>query len=99
MHYISEVMGHHSIDFTRKLYARFSPDSASRAVLKVLEGWKDKTAKQGEDWHVLGTGDSCMNFRGERNPLGNKWYAWRGSNARFSVPEPNPCGGQKVVEM
>ena|SRR5687767_8728407 len=36
MHVISEVLGHHSVDFTRKFYARFSPDSASRAVLKVL---------------------------------------------------------------
>jgi integrase len=42
MHYISEVMGHHSIDFTRKHYARFSPESASRAVLKVLEGRQSK---------------------------------------------------------
>jgi integrase len=40
MHYISEVMGHHSIDFTRKHYAKFSPESASRAVLLVLEGRK-----------------------------------------------------------
>ncbi len=40
MHYISEVMGHHSIDFTRKHYAKFSPESASRAVLRVLEGKK-----------------------------------------------------------
>ena len=40
MHYISEVLGHHSIDFTRKHYAKFSPDSASRNVLRVLEGRK-----------------------------------------------------------
>jgi integrase/recombinase XerD len=40
MHYISEVLGHHSIDFTRKHYARFSPDSASKNVLRVLEGRK-----------------------------------------------------------
>jgi integrase len=38
MHFISEVMGHHSIDFTRQHYAKFSPESASRAVLRVLEG-------------------------------------------------------------
>jgi hypothetical protein len=38
MHFISEVMGHGSIDFTRKQYARFSPQSASKAVLKALEG-------------------------------------------------------------
>ncbi len=40
MHYISEVLGHHSVDFTRKHYARFSPDSASKNVLRVLEGRK-----------------------------------------------------------
>ena len=43
MHYISEVLGHHSIDFTRQRYARFSPESASKAVLKVLEGRKIST--------------------------------------------------------
>jgi hypothetical protein len=43
MHFISEVMGHHSIDYTRKQYARFSPESASRAVLRVLEGEKNGT--------------------------------------------------------
>jgi integrase len=40
MHFISEVMGHHSVDFTRKYYAKFSPESASKAVLRVLEGRK-----------------------------------------------------------
>lgn len=44
MHYITEVLGHHSIDFTRKHYAKFSPDSATRAVLQVLQG---KKAAQG----------------------------------------------------
>ncbi len=43
MHFISEVMGHHSVDFTRKLYARFSPESASRAVLRALEGGNNGT--------------------------------------------------------
>jgi integrase len=43
MHFISEVMGHHSIDFTRRMYARFSPQSASRAVLRVLQGGKNGT--------------------------------------------------------
>ena len=37
MHFISEVLGHHSIDFTRKRYAKFSPDSASRGVRQFLE--------------------------------------------------------------
>ena len=46
MHFISEVMGHHSIDFTRRNYARFSPDSASRAVLKVLEGRKSANLRR-----------------------------------------------------
>jgi integrase len=43
MHFISEVMGHHSIDYTRKQYARFSPESASRAVLSALEGGRIST--------------------------------------------------------
>ena len=38
MHFISEVMGHHSLDYTRRQYARFSPESAAKAVLKSLEG-------------------------------------------------------------
>jgi integrase len=46
MHYISEVMGHHSIDFTRKKYARFSPGSASKAVLRVLQGRKAARAAE-----------------------------------------------------
>jgi integrase len=46
MHFISEVMGHHSIDFTRKKYARFSPGSASKAVLRVLEGRKAAKASE-----------------------------------------------------
>ena len=37
MHFISEVLGHSSMEFTRKRYARYSPESASRAVLRVLE--------------------------------------------------------------
>lgn len=37
MHFVSEVMGHHLVDYTRKQYARFSPESASRAVIGVLE--------------------------------------------------------------
>lgn len=40
MHFISEMLGHHSVDFTRRRYARFSPESAGRAVLRVLEGRK-----------------------------------------------------------
>lgn len=40
MHFISEVLGHHSVEFTRRRYARFSPESASRAVLRVLQGRK-----------------------------------------------------------
>ena len=43
MHFISEILGHHSIDFTRKQYAKFSPQSAARAVLRVLEGGKNGT--------------------------------------------------------
>jgi hypothetical protein len=43
MHFISEVMGHHSLDYTRRQYARFSPESAAKAVLKSLEGEKIST--------------------------------------------------------
>jgi len=52
MHYISEVMGHHSIDFTRNRYARFSPDSASRAVLRILQDRKAETGRNlAQNWH------------------------------------------------
>jgi integrase len=40
MHFISEVLGHGNTEFTRKTYARYSPESASSAVLKILEGGK-----------------------------------------------------------
>ena len=40
MHFISEVLGHHSVEFTRRRYARFSPDSAAQSVLTFLEGRK-----------------------------------------------------------
>jgi integrase len=35
MHFISEVLGHHSSEFTRRVYAKFSPDAASKAGLAV----------------------------------------------------------------
>ena len=44
MYYISEVLGHLSgVDFTHHRYARFSPESAMRAVLYALEGHKTGT--------------------------------------------------------
>ena len=43
LHYISEFLDHRSIDFTRKQYAKFSPQSAARAVLKALESGKIST--------------------------------------------------------
>ncbi|HYK88724.1 MAG TPA: site-specific integrase, partial [Acidobacteriota bacterium] len=36
MHFICEVLGHHSLEFTRKMYAKFSPESASNAVRNFL---------------------------------------------------------------
>lgn len=42
MHYISEMLDHTSVDFTRKRYARFSPEAASKHVLKVLQGLRGK---------------------------------------------------------
>lgn len=47
MHYISAVLGHYSTEFTRKVYARFSPDSASRAVLVALQGGRSVQAISG----------------------------------------------------
>jgi integrase len=32
MHFISEILGHHSLEYTRRQYAKFSPESASNAV-------------------------------------------------------------------
>lgn len=43
MHHISYVLGHHSVDFTAKVYARFSPESSSRAVLVALSQAKTGT--------------------------------------------------------
>jgi integrase len=51
MHYISAVLGHHSTAFTEKRYARFSPENASRAVLRVLQGCK---AAQGSSGAMTG---------------------------------------------
>ncbi len=52
MHYISEVLGHHSLEFTRRRYARFSPESASKAVLRVLQGRKAAPgATLAQNWH------------------------------------------------
>jgi integrase len=51
MHYISEVMGHHSLEFTRRRYARFSPESASKAVLRVLQGRKAVNATGAQNGH------------------------------------------------
>ena len=37
MHFISEVLGHYSIEFTRRRYARFSPESATESVRDFLK--------------------------------------------------------------
>ena len=46
MHFIAKVLGHANGSFTEKQYAKFSPESAARAVLAVLEGGKGKEKKQ-----------------------------------------------------
>jgi hypothetical protein len=33
MQFISEILGHHSLEFTRRQYAKFSPESAANALL------------------------------------------------------------------
>jgi integrase len=55
MHYIQEVLGHHSVTLTEKYYAKFSPASASRAVLRILQGGRDGEALG--EWHKTGTED------------------------------------------
>jgi len=55
MHYISEVMGHHSIDFIRRHYARLFPDSANRAFLRVLEERGAGRPIAEGNWHQDGT--------------------------------------------
>jgi len=42
MHYIQAVLGHASVRTTEKYYAVFSPQSAKRQVLRVLQGGKAK---------------------------------------------------------
>ena len=55
MHFISEVLDHHSSEFTRQRYARFSPGSASRAVLRVLQGRKAEPRQAlARSWHSQG---------------------------------------------
>ena len=80
MHFISEVLGHYSAEFTRKVYARFSPDSAVLTVLSKDYG-RVKTGNS------VGTAGCKMNQGTGRNLLDLKWYAWQGSNLRPSVPE------------
>ncbi len=45
MHYIQAVLGHASVRTTEKYYAQFSPQSAKRQVLRVLQGGKAKKRK------------------------------------------------------
>lgn len=52
MHFISEVLGHGSVDFTAKRYARFSPESASRSVLRVLQGRKADLVTGAQNGHA-----------------------------------------------
>ena len=47
MHFISKVLGHSSSAFTEERYAKFSTESATRAVLAVLEGGKTRKVNNG----------------------------------------------------
>lgn len=35
------MLGHHSVELTERYYAKFSPEAASRHVLRLLQGKKD----------------------------------------------------------
>jgi integrase len=54
MHFIQAVMGHSSVSITEKYYAHFSPDSASRALLTVLEGGRRRGKKVAREWQIGG---------------------------------------------
>jgi integrase len=45
MEVICEMLGHHSVDFTRKHYAKYAPSWAGNVVLAALEGGKNKSGK------------------------------------------------------
>ena len=59
MHYISEVLGHHSIDFTRKLQSRLCiEERPSRAGRTQIEAGMTLAQK----WHTgfpMGVADRC----------------------------------------
>jgi hypothetical protein len=38
MHYIQSALGHGTVAVTEKYYAKFSPNSAARQLLRVIEG-------------------------------------------------------------
>lgn len=53
MHFIQAVLGHASVTTTERYYARFSPESASRAVLDFLEPDRKMAQTQDELSHKV----------------------------------------------
>lgn len=43
---VSEMLGHHSVDFTKKNYAKYAPTWAGKVVLAALDGGKSESCKK-----------------------------------------------------
>jgi integrase len=46
MHFLQSVLGHSSVAVTERHYAKFSPESAARATLKLIEGGRAARRKK-----------------------------------------------------
>jgi len=46
MHFLQSVLGHSSVAVTEKHYAKFSPDSAARATLRLIEAGRATARRQ-----------------------------------------------------
>ena len=49
MHFLQSVLGHSSVAVTEKHYAKFSPGSAARATLRLIEGGRAAARRQEEE--------------------------------------------------
>ncbi len=43
---VSEMLEHHSVDFTKKNYAKYAPTWAGKVVLAALDGGKSESGKK-----------------------------------------------------
>jgi integrase len=52
---VSEMLGHHSVDFTKKNYAKYAPTWAGKVVLAALDCGKSESGK------IVATGQKKRN--------------------------------------